>query len=87
VIPVWNSVAMAKGVELTPKKKNMIVALSKEGFRLSSREISARVGFHQCTVVRFLQRHAKTGKIDRIKGRGRKQATTTSADKMLMRMS
>ena len=75
---------MAKGVELTPRKKSVIVALHNEG--LSSRDIALRVGFNQSTVVRCLQRYSRTGGTDRVKGRGRKRSTTNAADRMLVRL-
>ena len=55
---------MTKGAELSPKKKSVIVALSKE--ELSSRQIASRVGFHQSTVAGFLIRYDRTGSTDRI---------------------
>lgn len=73
-----------KGVELTPRKKSVIVALSKEGF--SSREIANRVGFNQSTVVRLLQKYQRTGDVARKRGRGRKRVTTAAEDRYLIRL-
>ena len=76
---------MVKGVELTPRKKCVVVALKNEGF--SSRHIAKRIGFHYSTVARFIKRHTQTGSIDRVKGRGRKKASSSAADRVLMRLS
>lgn len=75
---------MAKGSELTPEKKSVIVALSKEG--LSTRKIASRIGFHHSTVSRLLKKAQETGKTDRIPGRGRKRASTNADDRILKRM-
>ena len=50
---------MAKGSELTPGRKAVIVALSNEGF--SSRSITQRISFDHSTVVRLLRRYRETG--------------------------
>lgn len=76
---------MAKGVELTPRKKSVIVALHNEG--LSARDIAKRIGFHHSTIVRLLQKYSTTGNTNRTKGRGRKRATSKAADRMLVRLS
>ena len=76
---------MVKGVELTPRKKSIIVALDKEG--ISSRNISIRLGFHQSTIVRFLQKYRRNGSMDRIKGRGRKRLSSAGQDRILVRSS
>ena len=76
---------MGRTTELTPRKKAVIIALSKE--QLSSREIASRVGFNQSTVVRLLQKFNRTGGVERVKGRGRKRISTPAADRLLVRMS
>jgi transposase len=81
---VSRSVAM-KGVELTPRKKNVVVALSNEG--LSSREIAIRVGFDQSTIVRLLQKYRQTGDVVRTRGRDRKRLTIAAEDRYLIRLS
>jgi len=76
---------MGRSFELTPRKKAVIVALSKEG--LSSRAIMRRVGFDQSTIVRLLQKFNRTGGVERVKGRGPKRRSTAAADRLLVRMS
>lgn len=76
---------MAKGCEMTPRKKSVCIALHNEGY--SSRAIATRVGFNQSTVVRLLQKHRKTGDVSRQKGRGRKKSSTSSQDRLLKRLS
>lgn len=75
---------MPKQSELTPRKKSVIVALSKEGF--STREISKRVKCDHSTVARQLKRYRETGSTERKNGRGRKRLSTAGDDRLLARM-
>jgi len=76
---------MEKVCELNPQEKAVIVALSKEG--LSSRAIFGRVGYNQSTIARLLQKFRRTGHLKRVKGRGRKKASTAADDRFLVRLS
>jgi transposase len=76
---------MTRYQQLTPKKKSVAVALSKEG--LSTTDISNRLNCSQSTVCRLLQRYRETGSIQRKKGSGGKFISTASQDRLLRRLA
>jgi transposase len=75
---------MVKSAQLTPRSKSVCLALSREG--LSAQEIGKRVGYHHCSVVRFLKRYRETGSASRRKGSGRKPLSTPLEDRYLKRL-
>lgn len=76
---------MKKVGKLTPRKKAVILALSKEG--LSSRSIGLRVDIAHSSVVRLLQKFRSQGTVERKRGSGRRKKTTAGDDRVLRRLS
>ena len=75
-------------MDLTPRKRPQIVALSKHA-RMSVREIGKELGIHKSTVARVVKRSNDSDNVTiQRQGRcGSKRKTTARDDQMIMRNS
>ena len=77
---------MAKRLHfLSTEDRAWMVILHEEGY--SSRQIAAKVGCNQSTVIRVLQKHKETGNTKDRHRSGRPKKSTKRDDRVLIRIS